>query len=94
MIIWYTYSGPSEAYILAREDAISVWRRLMGPTKVFECQLSNPDSIRAKHGLTDTRNATHGSGNFVLFDVLINGVILINTHILFTVTLLVIPWNN
>lgn len=37
----------------------------MGPTKVFKCQLSNPDSIRAKHGLTDTRNATHGSGNFV-----------------------------
>jgi len=50
---------------LAREDAISVWRQLMGPTKVFKCQLSNPDSIRAKHGLTDTRNATHGSGNFV-----------------------------
>jgi len=56
----------------------------MGPTKVFQCQLSNPDSIRAKHGLTDTRNATHGSGNFVLFYVLINGVILVlnNTHIL------------
>jgi len=70
---------------LAREDAISVWRRLMGPTKVFQCQLSNPDSIRAKHGLTDTRNATHGSGNFVLFDVLINGVILDlnNTDILY-----------
>jgi len=67
---------------LAREDAISVWRRLMGPTKVFQCQLSNPDSIRAKHGLTDTRNATHGSGNFVLFAILINGVIFINTHIL------------
>ncbi|XP_022176331.1 nucleoside diphosphate kinase 6-like [Myzus persicae] len=60
-LITFMTSGPSEAYILAREDAISVWRRLMGPTKVFQCQLSNPDSIRAKHGLTDTRNATHGS---------------------------------
>lgn len=60
-LITFMISGPSEAYILAREDAISVWRRLMGPTKVFQCQLSNPDSIRAKHGLTDTRNATHGS---------------------------------
>jgi len=56
----------------------------MGPTKVFQCQLSHPDSIRAKHGLTDTRNATHGSGNFVLFDVLINGgkLTLNNIHIL------------
>lgn len=62
-----SFSGPSEAYILAREDAIAVWRHLMGPTKVFKCQLSNPDTIRAKHGLTDTRNATHGSGNFVVF---------------------------
>lgn len=57
-----SYSGPSEVYILAREDAIMVWRRLMGPTKVFKCQLTDPDTIRARHGLTDTRNATHGSG--------------------------------
>lgn len=48
--------------MLARDDAIAVWRRLMGPTKVFKSQLSDPDCIRAKHGLTDTRNATHGSG--------------------------------
>jgi len=57
----------------------------MGPTKVFRCQLSNPDSIRAKHGLTDTRNATHGSGNFVLiFNILINELVLIldNIHVL------------
>lgn len=59
-------SGPSEAYILARDDAIAVWRQLMGPTKVFKCQLTHPDSIRAKHGLTDTRNATHGSGKLFL----------------------------
>jgi nucleoside-diphosphate kinase len=58
-----SFSGPSEAYILAREDAIAVWRRLMGPTKVFQSQLSHPDCIRARHGLTDTRNATHGSGD-------------------------------
>ncbi|XP_025412468.1 nucleoside diphosphate kinase 6-like [Sipha flava] len=60
-LITFMTSGPSEAYILAREDAIAVWRRLMGPTKVFQSQLSHPDCIRARHGLTDTRNATHGS---------------------------------
>jgi len=60
-LITFMTSGPSESYILAREDAISVWRRLMGPTKVFKAQMSDPDTIRAQHGLTDTRNATHGS---------------------------------
>lgn len=38
----------------------------MGPTKVFEAKLSNPDSIRGKYGLTDTRNVTHGSGIFLI----------------------------
>ncbi|VVC32447.1 Hypothetical protein CINCED_3A008904 [Cinara cedri] len=60
-LVTFMTSGPSEAYLLAREDAIAVWRCLMGPTKVFKCQLSHPNTIRAKHGLTDTRNATHGS---------------------------------
>lgn len=55
-------SGPSDVYILARENAIKKWRELMGPTKVFEAKLSHPDSIRGKYGLTDTRNVTHGSG--------------------------------
>jgi hypothetical protein len=33
----------------------------MGPTKVFKTQFEAPDSIRGKFGLSDTRNATHGS---------------------------------
>ncbi|KAF7998385.1 hypothetical protein HCN44_009783 [Aphidius gifuensis] len=54
-------SGPSDIHILARENAISKWRQIMGPTKVFYAQYSHPQSIRGKYGLTDTRNATHGS---------------------------------
>lgn len=38
----------------------------MGPTKVFKAQYSDPDTIRGQFGLSDTRNATHGSGNFAL----------------------------
>ena len=34
----------------------------MGPTKVFKTQFEAPDSIRGQFGLSDTRNATHGSG--------------------------------
>lgn len=56
-------SGPSEVYILAREDAIKMWRELMGPTKVYQAIYTSPGTIRAEYGLTDTRNATHGSGD-------------------------------
>ncbi|XP_039286108.1 nucleoside diphosphate kinase 6 isoform X2 [Nilaparvata lugens] len=60
-LISFMSSGPIEALILARENAILKWRELMGPTRVFEAQFSAPDTIRGKYGLTDTRNATHGS---------------------------------
>ncbi|XP_035624553.2 nucleoside diphosphate kinase 6 [Oncorhynchus keta] len=54
-------SGPMRAYVLAREDAITHWRELMGPTKVFRARYTSPSTIRAQYGLTDTRNTTHGS---------------------------------
>ncbi|XP_075209991.1 nucleoside diphosphate kinase 6-like [Lycorma delicatula] len=60
-LVTFMMSGPIEAYILTRLDAIDMWRKLMGPTKVFHAQYSAPGSIRGKFGLTDTRNATHGS---------------------------------
>lgn len=58
-------SGPSEVYILAREDAIKKWRDLMGPTKVYQAVYSAQGTLRADYGLTDTRNATHGSDSEV-----------------------------
>lgn len=54
-------SGPTEALILERDDAIAKWRNLLGPTKVFRSVYSHPESIRGLYGLTDTRNACHGS---------------------------------
>lgn len=33
----------------------------MGPTKVFKAIYSHPNSLRGLFGLTDTRNACHGS---------------------------------
>lgn len=56
-----------DSYVLAREDAIAKWRELMGPTKVFKAKISHPETIRGKYGLTDTRNATHGSGTSYTF---------------------------
>lgn len=60
-LITFMTSGPSEILILAKYNAISEWRKLMGPTKVFRAQFDAPDSIRSQFGLSDTRNATHGS---------------------------------
>ncbi|XP_072185538.1 nucleoside diphosphate kinase 6 [Excalfactoria chinensis] len=60
-LVEFMASGPMWAYILAHENAISLWRSLMGPTKVFRARYCVPDSIRGAYGLTDTRNTTHGS---------------------------------
>ncbi|XP_069485579.1 nucleoside diphosphate kinase 6 [Ambystoma mexicanum] len=60
-LVEFMSSGPIKAYILAHEDAIRLWRDLMGPTKVFRARYTVPDSIRGTYGLTDTRNTTHGS---------------------------------
>ncbi|KAG7460746.1 hypothetical protein MATL_G00202040 [Megalops atlanticus] len=60
-LVEFMSSGPMRAYILARENAISQWRELMGPTKVFRARYIAPGTIRALYGLTDTRNTTHGS---------------------------------
>lgn len=60
-LITFMTSGPSEILILAKNNAITDWRELMGPTKVFRAQYDAPESIRGKFGLSDTRNATHGS---------------------------------
>ncbi|XP_044286578.1 nucleoside diphosphate kinase 6-like, partial [Varanus komodoensis] len=60
-LVEYMASGPMRAYILAHKEAISLWRSLMGPTKVFRAQHTDPESIRGSFGLTDTRNTVHGS---------------------------------
>ncbi|XP_064486507.1 nucleoside diphosphate kinase 6-like [Ornithodoros turicata] len=57
----YMSSSPISAHILAKENAIKEWRTLLGPTKVFQAIYEAPHSIRARYGLTDTRNAGHGS---------------------------------
>ncbi|XP_053318882.1 nucleoside diphosphate kinase 6 isoform X2 [Spea bombifrons] len=67
-LVEFMSSGPMRAYILAHEDAIQLWRNLMGPTKVFRARITAPETVRGSLGLTDTRNSTHGSdaGSFVL----------------------------
>ncbi|KAM0737148.1 Nucleoside diphosphate kinase 6 [Formica fusca] len=60
-LVTFMSSGPSDIHILAAHDAVAKWRQLMGPTKVYQAQYNAPDTIRGMFGLSDTRNATHGS---------------------------------
>ncbi|KAI4480104.1 PREDICTED: nucleoside diphosphate kinase 6 isoform X1 [Polistes canadensis] len=60
-LLTFMCSGPSDIHILAGHDAILRWRKLMGPTKTYQAQYIEPNSIRGMFGLSDTRNATHGS---------------------------------
>ena len=60
-LVTFMSSGPISTHILARENAIVEWRKLMGPTKVFKTIHEDPESLRGQFGLTDTRNSTHGS---------------------------------
>ena len=61
-LVNYMASGEMEALVLAHSHAIEKWRELMGPTRPSHARSLAPHSIRAQHGLTDTRNSVHGSG--------------------------------
>ncbi|RNA30715.1 nucleoside diphosphate kinase 6-like [Brachionus plicatilis] len=60
-LVYSMSSGPIWCHILARENAIKEWRKLMGPTKVFKTIYDEPQSLRGNYGVTDTRNTLHGS---------------------------------
>ncbi|XP_013793367.2 nucleoside diphosphate kinase 6-like [Limulus polyphemus] len=60
-LVSFMCSGAIAVHILGRENAIQHWRHLLGPTKVFKAQYEAPYSIRARFGISDTRNAAHGS---------------------------------
>lgn len=54
-------SGPIDILVLGGDNSIAKWRELMGPTRVYKSIHTHPNSIRGLFGLTDTRNACHGS---------------------------------
>jgi nucleoside diphosphate kinase len=41
-------SGPLVALVLAKREAISAWRALMGPTNSLTAKQEAPDSLRAR----------------------------------------------
>lgn len=63
-LVTFMSSSPIYVAILGKEDAIHYWRSLIGPTSVYKTIYHNPDCLRARFGLTDTRNAVHGSSSY------------------------------
>lgn len=60
-LVGFMSSGPIMAIALAKTNAIQEWRDLMGPTNSHKAREEAPNTIRAKFGTDQTRNATHGS---------------------------------
>ncbi len=61
-LVDHTVSGPCIAIILEGYDAVSKWRRLIGPTDP-NTDMSNRGDLRAKYGHGIPNNALHGSSD-------------------------------
>lgn len=66
-LITFMSSSPIYALVIAKNDAISSWRSLIGKASVYRTIYSDPNSLRSRFGLTDTRNAVHGSDSEATF---------------------------
>ncbi|KAL3308500.1 Nucleoside diphosphate kinase 6 [Cichlidogyrus casuarinus] len=53
--------GPVGVHILSGDDAITRWRSMLGPAKMYQSVVRHPEKLRARFGLTDSRNGFHGS---------------------------------
>ncbi|KAJ1917767.1 hypothetical protein H4219_003021 [Mycoemilia scoparia] len=60
-LVGYMTNGEFIAMVLKGPDVISRWRKLIGPTRPPRARISDPNSLRAQFGITDTRNSFHGS---------------------------------
>jgi nucleoside-diphosphate kinase len=57
-LITYITSGPATVLVLERENAVQVWRNLMGAT---DPQKADPGTTRQLYGTDIQQNAVHGS---------------------------------
>ena len=68
-LVEFMSSGEFHALVLGHktDNAITKWRELLGPTKCYQARAVNRECIRTLYGLTDTRNAVHGSDSVESF---------------------------
>ncbi|PKI43782.1 probable nucleoside diphosphate kinase 5 isoform X2 [Punica granatum] len=60
-LVKYVTSGPVLVMVLEKENAISDWRALIGPTDGSKAKITHPNSIRAMCGTDVEKNCIHGS---------------------------------
>ncbi|KAK6195667.1 hypothetical protein SNE40_001049 [Patella caerulea] len=60
-LLEYVTSGPVLAFEVVGQNAITNWRKTIGPTDPATARSEAPNSIRAQYGTDKTRNACHGS---------------------------------
>lgn len=54
-------SGPVVGLELSGPNAVTTWRRLIGPTDPAKARIDDPSTIRARFGKSVTLNCVHGS---------------------------------
>lgn len=60
-LVQFVSSGPVVAMELMGDEAISIWRRLLGPADSAVARKEAPQSIRAQFGTDGIKNVGHGS---------------------------------
>jgi len=60
-LVEHMTSGNVLALSLIGDNAVKVWRDLVGPTNPIVAKEQSPDSLRAKYGSCNPKNACHGS---------------------------------
>lgn len=60
-LIQFMTSGPVVAMEILGDNAVSSWRKLLGPTDTSKARTEVPETIRAQFGTDGTKNAAHGS---------------------------------
>ncbi|CAH0720581.1 unnamed protein product, partial [Brenthis ino] len=64
-LVTFMASGSIDLHIIGHTNAIDLWRRMLGPTKVYHAQFKEPYCLRGMFGISDTRNVAHGSDSEV-----------------------------
>ncbi|XP_032382662.1 nucleoside diphosphate kinase homolog 7 [Etheostoma spectabile] len=63
-LVQFVSSGPVVAMELMGDEAMSIWRRLLGPADSAVARKEAPQSIRAQFGTDGIKNVGHGSDSF------------------------------
>ncbi|MED6265091.1 Nucleoside diphosphate kinase 7, partial [Characodon lateralis] len=64
-LVQFVSSGPVVALELMGDEAISIWKRLLGPADSALARKEAPQSVRAQFGTDAVKNVCHGSESLV-----------------------------